>query len=182
MRTVLGLVVLAVSALACAAAEGDKDRPVVNLDGLKSRVPAGWKKEEPKGKMRFAQFKLPHAKDDTVDAELVIFKNAGGTAKQNIERWKAQFVPPRGKSTDDVVKVTDLKIAGHKATYVDLQGTYNPPPFNPTFGGKKWPHFRMLAVQLEGPDNLYHILLTGPAATVEHHKKEFDEWLKGFKK
>ena len=181
MRTVMGLVVLAGVALACAAGE-EKDRPVVNLDGLKSRVPAGWKQERPKGKMRFAQFKLPHARDDKVDAELVIFQNAGGGVKENLRRWKGQFIPPRGKSIDDVVKVREMKVAGHKATYVDLRGTYNPPPFNPTFGGKKWPNFRMLVVQLEGPDNLYHIMLPGPADTVEHNQKEFDEWLPGFKK
>jgi hypothetical protein len=181
MRRVLGLVVLAGGALACAA-EGEKDRPVVKLDGLASRVSAGWKEEKPKGKMRFAQFKLPRVKDDKVDAELVIFQNAGGGVKENLQRWKNQFSAPGGKSIDDAVKVKDMKIAGHKATYVDIRGTYNPPPFNPTFGGKKWPHFRMLAIQFEGPDNLYHILLTGPAATVEHHKKAFDEWLKGFKK
>jgi hypothetical protein len=40
----------------------------------------------------------------------------------------------------------------------------------------------MLAVQFEGPDNPYHIKLTGPAKTVDEAKKGFDEWLKGFKK
>src|SRR5437763_499237 len=61
--------------------------------------------------MRFAQFKLPHVKDDKVDAELVIFQNAGGGVRENLQRWKNQFIAPGGKSIDDVVKVKGMKIA-----------------------------------------------------------------------
>ena len=38
----------------------------------------------------------------------------------------------------------------------------------------------MVAIYFEGNDP-YQIRLTGPAATVEHYKKGFDEWVKGFK-
>jgi hypothetical protein len=40
----------------------------------------------------------------------------------------------------------------------------------------------MLAVHFDGPDNVYHIKLTGPEQTVEAYKKGFDDWLRGFKK
>ena len=40
---------------------------------------------------------------------------------------------------------------------------------------------RMLGVVFEGKDNIYHIRLVGPAATVEKYKAGFDEWLKNFK-
>jgi hypothetical protein len=40
----------------------------------------------------------------------------------------------------------------------------------------------MLAVHYDGADDkTYHIILRGPAKTVEEHKKEFDDWLAGFK-
>ena len=39
-----------------------------------------------------------------------------------------------------------------------------------------------MAVQFEGPSDVYHIKFTGPAKTVAEQKKAFDEWLKGFKK
>jgi hypothetical protein len=39
----------------------------------------------------------------------------------------------------------------------------------------------MLGVHFEAEKNPYHIKLIGPAKTVEHYKKGFDEWLKGFK-
>jgi hypothetical protein len=191
MRRTLGFVVLAFGALACnsTAADGDKkdgdkkDRGVVvNLDGLRSPVPAEWKEEAPASKMRFAQFRLPRQKDDKNDAELVLFKNLGGSVEENVKRWKAQFTPPSGKTIADVAKVTEIKIGGREATYLDISGTYNPPPFDPTFKGQKQPDYRMLAVHFKGPENLYHIKLTGPAGTVEHYKPAFDAWLKGFKK
>ena len=40
----------------------------------------------------------------------------------------------------------------------------------------------MIAIHLEGPKDVYHIRLTGPAKTIEQHKKGFDAWIAGFKK
>jgi hypothetical protein len=39
----------------------------------------------------------------------------------------------------------------------------------------------MLALHFEGPRDVYHIKLTGPAKTVEAYKKGFEGWLKNFK-
>src|SRR5579862_1403737 len=88
---VLGILGCTTAVSLSTAADEKKDKgTVVTLDGLSSRTPAEWKEQEPDNKMRFAQFSLPKAKDDKSDAELVIFKGLGGTAKDNIERWKAQ--------------------------------------------------------------------------------------------
>ena len=91
MSRVPWFVGLAVAGLAFATATtarsaDDKQEKgtVVTLDGLSSRTPADWKQEEPANKMRFAQFSLPKVKDDKADAELVIFKGLGGSAKDNI--------------------------------------------------------------------------------------------------
>jgi hypothetical protein len=130
--------------------------------------------------MRSAQFRLPKAEGDKMDAEIAIFK-LGGTAKQNVERWKGQFTPPKGKTMDDVAKVKEIKIGGQPATRLDISGTYKGPPFDPTFKGTN-PDFRLTGIQVDGPDNTYQIKLLGPAKTVEKHKKAFDEWIKGFKK
>jgi len=166
------------------AADDKKDKgTVVTLDNLSSRAPAEWKEEEPANKMRFAQFSLPKVKDDKADAELVIFKGLGGTAKENIERWKAQFLPPKDKKLDDVAKVDDIKIADKPATYLDVQGTflYKARPFDPNAKVEERPDYRLLAIHFEGPKDVYHIKLTGPAKTVEHYKKGFDDWIKAFK-
>jgi hypothetical protein len=188
MRRAVSFVVLAFGVLAFSSvpsesrAKDDKGT-VVDLDGLRSTAPAAWKEEPPANKMRFGQFKLPKHKDDTADAELVIFKGLGGTPKQNLERWKAQFTPPKGKTIDDVAKVEEFKVSGCAVTYLDISGTFKfkERPFDPNAKEELRPDYRMLAVHFDGKKDVYHIKLTGPAKTVEMYKKGFDEWLKAFK-
>jgi hypothetical protein len=152
----------------------DKKGTIVTLDGLSSIAPAAWVKQTPKPSPfvpRLAQFSLPKVKADKEDAELVVYKGIGGSAEDNINRWKAQFKPPEGKTIDDISTVQKIKIAGHAATVLDIQGTF----------GER-PEYRMIAIQFQGPENVYHIKLTGPARTIEQHKKDFDAWYRGFKK
>jgi hypothetical protein len=185
MRQALMLLGLVLLTLAGTAAAGDKKTGSrVTLDGMSSTTPASWVKEMPANKMRFAQFRLPKAKGDKEDAELVIFKGLGGSARANVERWKQQFLPPKGKKIDDVARVSQVKIGGHEATLLDVSGTYkfNPAPFNPRSKTVARPDYRMLAIHFQGPEDVYHIKLTGPAKTIEENKKAFDEWIKGFKK
>ena len=113
----------------------------MDLDGLKSAPPSTWKEEAPSNQMRLAQFKLPKVKGDADDAELVIFKNAGGNVRDNVTRWKGQFTPPEGKAIDDVAKVTEIKIGGRDATLLDIHGTYlyKRRPFDPAERGEKRP-------------------------------------------
>lgn len=193
MRRLIGFMVLAFMAAACApsasesnAADGDKEKgkgAVVDLDGLKSTTPGDWKEEAAANKMRYMQFRLPKKGDDKEDAELVIFKGLGGGSKANIDRWKGMFIPPEGKTIDDVAKVQEIKIGDRPAAYLDIQGTYefSAQPFNPRSKKEKKPNYRMLAIYYDGADNPYQIKLTGPAKTVEAYKKGFDEWVKNFK-
>jgi hypothetical protein len=186
MRRIWGLMMIALvlSLVAGArAADAKAKGTLVDLDGYTSTTPPSWKKvKKPSSKLRFLEFELPKAKEDKIDGEVALFKNAGGTLKENIARWRNQFVAPKGKTIEDVTKITDIKIGGKKATMVDIQGTFQPPPFVPKFGGKKWPKFRRIAIQFQGPDSLYHIILTGPADTVAKYKDGLDKWLKEFKK
>jgi len=159
----------------------DKKGVKVNLDGLTSTTPATWVEETPSNKMRFLQFKLPKVKGDKEDAELVVFKGLGGSAAANISRWKDQFTA--GKNKDDNVKESDIKIGGKEAKQVVVEGTYkfNPAPFNPRSKSVLRPDYKMIAIHFEGPKDIYHIKLTGPAKTVDSYQKGFDAWIKGFK-
>jgi hypothetical protein len=188
MRRTAFLTVLALVGLACgpAASENKADDAKgteVDLDGLKATTPAEWKKETPPESFvpRWMQFRIPKAKDDKYDAELVIFKGLGGSADDNIARWKKQFIAPKGKSIDDVAKVTDVDIGGRKGKYLDVSGTFlYRDPANPRKEEER-EDYRMLAIHYEGKDNTYHFRFYGPAKTVEEAKKGFDEWLKAFK-
>lgn len=191
MRRTFYFGLLVFVAVACSSSQSDRpsgDKPdrdkseptVVKLGDLRSTTPGSWKKETPEGSFRAYQFRLPRAEGDDADAQLVVFRNIGGSAKQNVERWKEQFTPPKGKTIEDVAKVTELKVGGLPASYLDIEGTFlDGRPGSPVKTPR--PGYRMLAVQIEGPESPHHIKLTGPAATVEKHKKEFDDWLKSFK-
>jgi hypothetical protein len=161
----------------------DKKGVVIEIDNLKNTAPATWKEEAPTNKMRYMQFKLPKVGDDKFDAELVLFKGLGGSADANIARWKAQFTAPEGKKIDDVAKVEKVKVAGSEGLYLDVSGTaaINPAPFDPKSKPELRENYRMLAIHFEGPKDIYHIKLTGPAKTVESYKKGFDEWFNGLK-
>ncbi len=177
LACVAGLVLLS------AAPAADKKGTEVEFDGLKSTAPANWVEEAPANNMRYMQFKLPKAKDDKADGEVVIFKGISGSAKDNIKRWKDMFVPPEGKTIDDVAKVTEFKVGDAAVTMLDVSGTYlyKARPFDPNAKAEKMEGYRMIAVVFEGAKNPYHVRMVGPAKTVEENAKGFEEWIKGFK-
>ncbi len=175
---------LLMAALTFTASADDKPKGTkVNFDGLTSTTPATWVEKTPSNKMRFVQFELPKVKGDKEDAELVIFKGLGGSAAANISRWKDQFVAPKGKTSDDISKESEIKIGGKAATQVVIGGTfkYNPAPFNPKSKNVLRTDYKMIAIHFEGPKEIYHIKLIGPTKTVDSYQKGFDAWIKGFK-
>src|SRR5258708_7901826 len=123
----IGVATLAVATLVglnFAYAGGD----VVEIGGLKSKIPAGWKGQEPSNKMRMYQMSVPKVEGDEDNAELVVFffgTGGGGGTEDNIKRWKTQFIAPEGKSIDDVSKLEKYKV-GKAADVVclDISGTY----------------------------------------------------------
>jgi hypothetical protein len=182
MRRVQLLAGLALAALAFTATADEKGKGTkVTLGDISSTTPATWKAGKASGSIRIAQFRLPKSDDDEPVTEVAIFKS-GGSVKANIDRWKGQFIPPRGKSTEDVAKESKFKIAGEPASQLDIRGTYKAPPFDPTYKGKRMEGFRLIGIQVDVGDNTYQIKLIGPAKNVEKHRKEFDAWVKGFKK
>jgi hypothetical protein len=165
---------------------GGQKGTVVELGGLRSTTPGDWKVETPSNKFRAYQFTVPKAQGDTRDAEVVIFffgQGSGGSADENIKRWKKMFLPPEGKSIEEVSKVETLKVGKVPLTYLDVRGTYvfKNPPFDPNAKEERHPNHRMLSVFFDNENGPYFIRLTGPAKTVEQQKKNFDEWLKNFK-
>jgi len=159
----------------------------VKLDKYTSKTPATWQAQEiePKlKKFRTHQFKVPGTEKGH-DAELVIFSfgGGGGSVDQNIDRWKKMFRPPEGKTHDDIAKVDTFKVGDIKITYLDISGTYEfrNPPFDPNAKLEKRPNYRMFSIYFDSEDGPYFIRMTGPAKTMEHNKKGFDEWLKNFK-
>jgi hypothetical protein len=156
---------------------------VVKVGKLSAKAPASWKEEKPSSTMRLAQFRLPKAGDDPEDAELAIFFfESGGSVQDNIDRWKGMFTAPEGKSIDQVTKVEKFQVAGVPTTYSDIHGTFAFKDMNkPNSKAQKKANYRHIGVIMESPQGQYVLRLSGPANTIESHKKGFDEWLKNLK-
>ena len=161
----------------------------VEFGPYKSKAPEAWKSSAASNTMRVYQATLPKAEGDAEDAELVVFffgEGGGGGVKANIERWKGAIKAPEGKKIDDVSKVTEMKVNGDKITltYLDIaEGMYmaKKQPFNPKSETVEKDGYRMLGVVIECEKGPYFVRVTGPKKTVEKHKKDFDEWVKGIK-
>jgi hypothetical protein len=171
---------------AAAQAAGGQQGTVVTLSGLKSTTPAEWAEEAPTSRMRVKQFRLEPVGDDKDKAEITIFffgAGQGGSAADNVKRWKGMFRPPDGKTIDDVAKKESFKVGSVPVTYLDISGTYllRTPPFDPNAPITPYPNYRMIGVVFESEKGPYFIRLVGPANTVDNYKKGFDEWLKAFK-
>jgi hypothetical protein len=156
----------------------------VTIDGYTSTTPASWRELPPKP-MRFKQFSVPKAAGDQHDGEVVIFffgPGQGGDAQANFTRWKGMFVPPEGKKIDDVSKIETIKVNGVEATILDVRGSYKWKPSMMSPDEELRPNHRMLSVIFASPQGPYFIRFVGPEKTIEKNKKDFDRWLRGFKK
>ncbi len=196
MRRTLGFVLLA--GLAVAWAIGLNSVPVraekkkgnrVTIDGLTSVAPAEWKEEEPSElgkKFRVKQFRLPKVEKDKHDAEMVIFffgAGSGGSVKDNVKRWQGFFIPPKGEKIADVTKVEKKKAGDVPLTCVDIHGTYKykKAPFILDSKAELRPGYRMINVIFDSKNGPYWFRLVGPAKTIAHYKKGFDQFVKSFK-
>ena len=154
----------------------------VTIDGMTSTTPAAWK-EQPQKPMRLKTFSVPRATGDQHDAEVVIFffgPGQGGDAQANLDRWKGMFVAPEGKKVESKVETT--KINGVETTILDVRGSYKWKPSMMSPEEELRPSHRMLAIIFASPGGPYFMRFVGPEKTVEKNKKEFDKWLRGFKK
>jgi hypothetical protein len=148
---------------------------VVELGGLKSRMPAGWVEEKPDDAKCYRQYRLEPIDDDKEYAQVTICvqgKGKGDTAAEYVKRWKEMFFPA------EPAKVRRLTANGAATTYLDVRGDYKGIP-----GDDSTPrqNFRLLGVYLDTPNGPCIIRLLGPAETVKFYRDGFEEWVKAFK-
>ncbi|WP_020475309.1 hypothetical protein [Zavarzinella formosa] len=156
----------------------------VEVAGMKSVTPKGWKEEAPSNSMRLTQFKLPKAEGDPEDAELAVFyfKGGSGGVEANLERQVKKFKPAAGEDKVEA-KTEKIKVGKIDATFQDVQGTFLSkfPPFAPNAKITEKEKYRQLYVIFTTEQGDYYMTLLGPAKTIEKHKKDFQEFLTNFK-
>jgi hypothetical protein len=154
---------------------------VVELGGLKARVPADWVEEKPDDARCYKQYRLEPVDDDKDEGRVTVRflgKAKRSTAAAYVKRWKRMFIPPEGKTMHEAAKVRQLKINGAAATYLDVHGDYKGIPGEDTTPRA---NFRLLGVYLDTPQGPYTIRLFGSADTVAFYRKQFENWVTAFK-
>jgi hypothetical protein len=164
-----------------APGQESRDGTLVKIAGFESRTPADWIREKPSNRLRSFQFRLPRAKGDKEDAELGVLPDLPGRPEENLERWKELFVPPDGKTVDDIARVEKFKVGKVAIVSLDIAGTYLQK--DRPLGSKSVPkpHYRMISIIFDTPDGAALIRVVGPEATMAKHKGAFDAWVKAFK-
>lgn len=147
---------------------------------LSFAVPEEWETLPVGSPMRIAQFVVPGPGGD---AEMVVFRFAGGAGgvEANIARWKGQFVPPDGKTIDDLTKTSNFEVGALKVTLVDITGHYKAPerPGSTTMVDED--DQRMIAAIVEGSGDAFFFKLLGSNKTVELWAKAYEDGLRAAK-
>ncbi|HUR52550.1 MAG TPA: hypothetical protein VMZ71_00325, partial [Gemmataceae bacterium] len=116
--------------------------------------------------------------------EVSVMPESDPKAEKLFPRWKATFVPPEGKTADDISKVGKLDgVKGTKIDVLDVSGTwrYKERPFDPKSKEELKDNYRVVWVVVAEKDEATHLRLSGPAPTVETHVKAFEAWVKSLK-
>lgn len=133
-------------------------------------APETWEQKQPRVRIIEAEFSVKPAEGDDAAGRVTVM-GAGGTVKQNIDRWIGQFTQTtRNKSEKK-------KIAGQEVHVVDLAGTFKDQrgPFAPATLKEK---YRMLgAIIVTEKSGQYFVKFYGPEATVTANEKAFNEML-----
>ena len=143
--------------------------------GLKVKAPEGWLRQKPANRMRKAQFKLPHAENDTFDGELTVIPAFGGM-DANIQRWKQQF-----KEVPEPL-INKREVSGMEVSIVQLDGTYlyKARPMDPAETVQPRSDYRVLAAVVQAPGGQVFFKSFGPRATMEKWQEAFTDMVDSF--
>lgn len=144
--------------------------PEASFGSIRLTAPAGWTRQPPRNQFVAAEFTLPKAEGDEADGRLTL-SLAGGSIKENVERWRSQFGDKPEKDSEQ-----ELTIAGCQVTVVDFVGTFSdqPGPFAPAV---ERPGYRMLAAIVPIGEQLHFIKAYGPHKTMGDHEDAFHAFL-----
>jgi len=147
----------------------------VRLDPLTFTAPATWKRTAPRSPLVQAEFALLADADKEGAVGRLTMSVVGGTVKDNVDRWKGQFV-----GAIDSSKQEEIEIGGLKATLVDFAGMFGDQAgmMGPVV---KRPNYRMIAAIIPIKDQLYVIKAIGPRETISAHVSSINSFLGSLK-
>lgn len=156
---------------------------LVKFGKLSAEAPATWKNEKPNNRLRSHQFKLASENKDLVDAEISVMPDSDPSPEKYFPRWKAMFVPPEGKTVEDISKVKKEEVGKAVLHMLDVTGTwkYKERPFDPKSKEELRAEYRVIWVIVVMGEEATHVRLSGPMTVVEKHLSAFEKWLKSIK-
>jgi hypothetical protein len=146
----------------------------VRLKPLNFTAPESWKRTKPRSAFVQVEFALESSKKDEMPARLTV-SAVGGTVKENIDRWKGQFV----ETIENPVQ-KEIEAGGLKATVVDLAGTFGDQAgmMGPVV---KRADYRMIGIIIPVDDQLYVVKAVGPRPTIAANAEAIDAFVKSVK-
>ena len=142
--------------------------------GMRVKPPEGWIRQKPTSKMRQAQFKLPHADNDTYDGELTVI-SSGGDMAANLQRWKGQF-----REVPNEPLITNREVGGIEVAIVQIDGTflYKARPMDRN--AQPRPDYRVLVAVVQAPRGQVFFKSFGPRSTMEKWQEAFTDMVDSF--
>lgn len=159
------------------------DPVVVKLGTLSATAPADWKSEKPANLLRSYQFRLAAGEANLADAEIAVYKEGSPKVEAKFAEWKATFVPPDGKTLDDIAKTSKWDLPGAAAHVLDVSGIwrFRERPKDPKSKEEIRPEYRAVwVIVLQGEDAV-HIRFSGPEKVVARHYPAFEKWVRSAK-
>lgn len=141
------LAVLVCCALPAFAREAERTEAA----GLRFLLPKSWERVQPTSPVRTMESRIPRARGDKEDGELILFQfgtATGGGVSDNVERWYAQFTQPDGRPSREAAIVSTRMVHGPSVKLIDLSGTFRP-QLGPMEHSSK-PGYRLLGAVVEG--------------------------------
>jgi hypothetical protein len=171
--------------LTTGAGSADEEHTITLADGkLTLQSPEKWVRTEPKVRIIEHEFAVEGKQNE--DAGRVTITAAGGTIKNNVDRWIGQFAQPEGKKSKEKPKIEMKKVAGLEVQLVDLAGTYLDAQGGPFARGKtiERKNYRMLGAIIPGGPSIgnYFIKFYGPAEVVKENEKAFHMMIESLEK
>lgn len=171
-RSLLLAIILSAIGTVTFAAEEEPNQGTteVKIRDLVLTIPASWKKEDARSRLRLGQFRIPAIGGEKTDAELAIFSFGASDLSANIKRWISQY-EAEGRKT----KIMQGESKQGAYVIVELSGTYKK-SVGPPIAGKteSVPGSRSLAVILLIPEKgVYYLKLVGLDKTVAAQAKAF---------
>ena len=140
--------------------------------GIRWSVPKGWT-AQPGRPMRVATYNVPAARGAAAGECAVFYfgQGQGGGVEENLARWAQQFENSgKPRRSERVVK-------GFQVYEIEVSGTYLAPGGPMMESRGKLPGYRLLGAIVETPQGFVFFKSTGPAATMEQARADFNRMI-----